>query len=114
MSDLWLRIAIVAGAVLIIALVVAIMRRNPVRRAIGSSGDLAPGIYLFTSATCADCTPSRERLVEQLGAGGFQEIEWEQDPESFARLGIDVVPTTLVVGMDGSASSYPGVPDEAL
>jgi hypothetical protein len=49
-----------------------------------------------------------------LGPSGFREIEWEHDPDSFARAGIDVVPSTLVVGVDGSATSFPGVPDEAV
>jgi hypothetical protein len=106
--------AIVAGALLVIALIVALMRRNPARRVVGSSGDLTPGIYLFTSGTCADCVSARERLVEMLGPSGFREIEWEHDPDSFARAGIDVVPSTLVVGVDGSATSFPGVPDEAV
>jgi hypothetical protein len=114
MSEVWLRIAIVAGAILVIALVVALMRRNPVRKTVGSTGDLTPGIYLFTSGTCADCGPARERLVEMLGPGGFREIEWEQDPDSFARAGIEMVPSTLVVGVDGSATSFPGIPDDAV
>jgi hypothetical protein len=106
--------AIVFGALLVIALVVTLMRRNPVRTTVVSPGDLTPGVYLFTSGTCADCLPARERLVEMLGTGGFREIAWEQDPDSFARAGIDVVPSTLVVGVDGSATSFPGVPDEAV
>lgn len=106
--------AIVVGAVLVIALAVALIRRNPVRRTVESSGDLTPGVYLFTSGTCADCLPARERLAEMLGTDGFREIEWEQDPDSFAHAGIEVVPSMLVVGADGSATSFPGVPDEAV
>jgi hypothetical protein len=114
MSELWLRIAIVFGAFLVIALVVALMRRNPVRKTVESPGDLTPGVYLFTSGTCSDCGPARERLASMLGPGGFREIEWEQDPDSFARAGIDVVPSTLVVGVDGSATSFTGMPDDAV
>jgi hypothetical protein len=114
MSEVWLRIAIVAGAILVIALVVALARRNPVRKTVESSGDLTPGIYLFTSGTCADCLPARERLVDKLGPEGFRVIEWEQDPDTFAVAGIEVVPSTLVVGVDGSATSFPGVPDETV
>ena len=112
MSELWLRVGIVAGGCLAVALVVVLMRRYPAGRPLRSMGGLAPGIYLFTSSTCADCLPARERLREKLGPGGFKEIVWEQDPDSFDRAGIVVVPCTVVVGMDGLAKSYPGVPDE--
>jgi hypothetical protein len=49
-----------------------------------------------------------------LGATGFIEVEWEKDPASFARLGIEVVPCTVLVAGDGSVTRYPGLPDGAL
>lgn len=114
MSEVWLRIAIIAGAVLVIVVVVAFMRPRRSGEIGGSTSGMAPGVYLFTSGTCADCVPAREQLLEKLGPGGFHEIEWEQDPDAFTRAGIDVVPCTVVVGLDGSATSFPGMPDPAF
>jgi hypothetical protein len=114
MSELWIRVLVVIGALVIVALVVLVLRR-PGRRGQPIEGPgLAPGIYLFTSGTCADCGPARERLKEKLGPGGFREIGWEAEPDVFARVGIDVVPCTLVVGEDGSANSFPGLPDRVI
>jgi hypothetical protein len=78
------------------------------------NGLLGPGVYLFTSSTCADCVAARQDLVDNLGGGAFTEIEWERDPEAFTRAGIDVVPTTVVVAEDGTATRFPGKPDSAL
>ncbi len=114
MSEVWLRLLIVAAAVVISAVVVMALRhRRPDPVETGSYG-LDPGVYLFTSATCADCEPARARLEEALGVAGFVEIQWEQLPGLFADIGIDVVPCTLVVTGDGSASQFPGLPDRAL
>jgi hypothetical protein len=114
MSELWVRVLVVVGALAAVVLVAALLRR-PARRgeARGGAG-LPPGAYLFTSATCADCTTARDRLVERLGPRGFTEIEWEKEPGVFASVGIDIVPCTVLVARDGSATSYPGVPDDAL
>lgn len=53
-------------------------------------------------------------MEEVLGASGFIEIAWDDEPTLFTALGIDLVPCTLVVGDDGSASRYPGMPEQAL
>jgi hypothetical protein len=52
--------------------------------------------------------------VEGLGVSGFAEIEWEKDPDLFTQVGIELVPSTVVVTPDGTATSHPGIPDGLL
>ncbi len=114
MSEVWLRLLVVVAAVVISAVVVVGLRHRRPNLVETESHGLDPGVYLFTSTTCADCEPARARLEEALGVAGFVEIEWEQRPGLFSDIGIDVVPCTLVVTGDGSASRFPGLPDKAL
>ncbi|MGH8945199.1 MAG: hypothetical protein ACRDVL_03520, partial [Acidimicrobiia bacterium] len=102
MDELWTRIAIIATALLVAALVVAVRRRKALNspRALSATG-LEPGIYLFTSADCADCSTARVKLEEIVGPEGFLEIAWEQRPEVFGRLSVEAVPATMVVEADG-------------
>jgi hypothetical protein len=114
MADVWPRVALVAGALLAVLVVVLVLRRSGGGGVERSSTPLAAGVYLFTSSTCADCVGAREKLVEHLGGAGFVEIAWEEDPETFSREGIDVVPCTVVVAGDGSATRFPGIPELPL
>ena len=114
MSEVWLRLAIVVGAVALSLLLIFVTRRRPVRWDAGDGRELDPGIYLFTSATCSDCAGARVRLADILGSAGYVEIRWEDNPGLFTRLGIDGVPCTVVVLDDGSASLHPGTPDGTL
>jgi hypothetical protein len=114
MSEAWIRLLVVVGGIAV-AVLVAVVIRRPSRRGRPLTGaGLRPGVYLFTSKTCADCLTARDRLVDSLGANGFTEIEWEASPALFARVGIDVVPCTVLVADDGSALRYPGMPDPAI
>lgn len=114
MSEVWLRLGIVGIAVLIALVTVLALRRRRGPSSRIEARSLPPGVYLFSSSTCVDCIPARNRLQEVLGASGFVEIEWEQEPELFDGLGIDVVPSTVVVSEDGTAARFPGMPDRAL
>jgi len=114
MNEVWLRLAIVIGSLVVSLLIVAMLRRGPAASGSRDGGALAPGVYLFTSSTCADCVGARERLDDRLGSDGYIEIGWEDDPDLFTQLAIDAVPCTVVVGDDGSASLHPGMPDRAL
>jgi hypothetical protein len=114
MSEIWLRLVIVIGAVGLSLLIMLMTRRRPWRSEAGGGRGLDPGIYLFTSATCSDCAGARASLADILGSAGYVEIRWEDEPVLFTRLGIDGVPCTVVVGDDGSASIHPGMPDRAL
>lgn len=112
MSDPVARFLLV-GVVLLVVLVVVVIVRNmagsPQRR-LNNTG-FAPGIYFFTSSACADCGPVREALDKRLGPGAYVEYSWETDRETVESLKIDIVPATLVVGEDGSATLWTGSPD---
>jgi hypothetical protein len=114
MSDVWIRVVVLIVGLVIVALVTLVLRNSGKRGQPIDGPGLAPGVDLFTSATCADCAATREHLLEKLGPSGFLEIEWERDPEVFSRVGIDVVPCTVVVSEDGYATRFPGLPDGAL
>ena len=113
MNEIWLRLAIVVGVVLASLIIVVVMSRRPKVSAL-DRGVLDRGVYLFTSSSCADCAGARARLEELLGRSSFVEISWEERPALFTRLGIDAVPSTVVVGDDGSASLHPGMPGHDL
>ncbi len=115
MSEIWVRLALIVGA-LTLALVVAMVVRGKTRGrpvVIDASG-LRPGVYLFSSETCLDCQPARAAIDAVMGPGGFIEISWEEQPGPFHDLGIEVVPATVIVSENGSAAMFPGMPDRAL
>jgi hypothetical protein len=70
-------------------------------------------VYLFTSRDCADCVIARSELGRLRGES-FTEITWEESPSTFETLGVDLVPSTMIVGRDGSAALHPGVPAAVL
>lgn len=87
---------IVAALVVIVVIVVGLLRRFPrsSARTIDAAG-LDPGVYLFTSGGCGTCDGARETLV---GRGvEFTEVTWDDDPDVFQRLGMDAVPSVVVV-----------------
>ena len=112
MGDVEFRLLLVGLALVIAAAAVAIrlyVLRRP-RRRMKATG-LGPGIYLFTSKSCLDCAPVRERLAERTD---FREIAWEDQPEVFERLGVEMVPATLVVEEDDSGWLWHGEPPEMI
>ncbi|MDP9495606.1 MAG: hypothetical protein M3P87_10245 [Actinomycetota bacterium] len=116
MNEFETRLAWVLGAVVLAVGAVLILRklagrRSPVRI---RQTTLDAGVYLFTSATCADCETARQMLVGALGSSGFVELSWESAQGAFRDLGINAVPATLIVGEAGGALLYPGRPDQAL
>lgn len=115
MDEAWVRLALIGGALVVAALATTIIRlraRGGPRR-LHETG-LAPGVYLFTSSACPDCSSVRRALTEALGEGGFEERSWESEPGVFHRLGVDAVPATMIVGEDGSGTVWPGRADDAL
>jgi hypothetical protein len=114
MSEVWLRLAIVAAGI-VVALVAALVLRRPVPHPVTTNTrGLGPGVYLFSSTTCVDCVAARARLVAALGPTGFVEIDWEDDPGPFAEFEIDAVPCTVIVSEEGMSTRFPGMPDRAL
>lgn len=100
---------IVAALVVAVVIVVALLRRFPRTsvRTINTPG-LEPGVYLFTSGGCGTCAGARETLV---GRGvEFTELTWDEDPEVFRRLGMDAVPSVVVVAAGRGRWWRGGVP----
>ena len=113
MGDLAFRLAVVALAAVVAVVLVRLVRdRGDRPQSIVATG-LAPGVYLFSSSSCDECPIARTRLEGVLGRDGYGEIAWEEDPETFDRLGITEVPATLVVA-DNAAELYPGAPDRLI
>ncbi|HEU4318596.1 MAG TPA: hypothetical protein VFS66_00795 [Acidimicrobiia bacterium] len=111
MDDVWLRVVVVAGALVIAGAVSLLLRRNgrrPVRYLDGV--ELSPGVYFFSASTCDTCDAAREALSRIVVPGTFTEFAWEERPALFESMRVDVVPATLVVTNDGSAALYAGVP----
>jgi len=99
----------------LIAVGVAMARRESRRpvRAI-PTGDLATGVYLFTSEGCATCDSARSKLIDSVGEGEYTELVWEREPERFDALAVDAVPSVLIVDQTGHGRLYPGHPRRAL
>lgn len=115
MSEAWLRLGIVGAAILVVLVVTLLLRGRARHRAVPiDQAGLSPGVYLFSSSTCADCIPARRMMEDTLGASGFVEIKWEDEPGLFQEMRLDVVPATVVVAGDGSAVLFPGMPERAL
>lgn len=115
MDEFWARAAVVTGALAVAGVVVAIQRwraRRPVRL-VGDTG-LPPGVYLFTSAECDSCRRARESLDTEMGPTGYRELTWNDDADRFDSIGVDGVPTVLVVSQDGRGRLYRGQPDAVL
>lgn len=112
MDEIWTRVAIIAAALLVATLVVAVRRRKALTtpRRIAATG-LLPGIYLFTSADCAECSLARSKLDDSLGERLYHEVAWDCQPEIFIRLGVEAVPATMIVEADGSGGLWLGQPD---
>ncbi|HZD24366.1 MAG TPA: hypothetical protein VE569_13345 [Acidimicrobiia bacterium] len=115
MSEIWIRLPLVAGALTMAGLVAAVQRRrtrHPVREV--KAVPLEAGVFFFSSATCSTCADARTKLDASLGDGGYTEFVWEEQQKLFADLEIDAVPSVLIVSQSGTGRLYPGQPDRAL
>ncbi len=115
MDEVWARVGLVIGALAVAACVILIQRwrtRRPVRTV--EVADAAPGVYFFSSSTCATCEQAREKLDARLGEDAYTEYAWENDPGPFADFDVDAVPSVVVLEEGGRGRLYPGQPDKAL
>lgn len=115
MDDVWVRAALVAGALAVAGVVVAAQRwraRRPLRTP-GPTG-LDPGLYLFSSSDCDTCRQARETLDARIGRDGYVEIEWQDQDDVFTEVGVDAVPTVVIVSTNGRGRIFPGQPGRAL
>jgi hypothetical protein len=115
MSDLGLRLLVVGGVVVVVALSTLAARRygSPHLRPVDVDGlDLPPGLVVFTSTTCATC---RRALGAAKATGApLREITYELEAATFERAGVGAVPLTLVIGGDGEVvDQVGGVPRPA-
>lgn len=115
MDDLWARIGLIAAVIAVAIVITWAQRRralNPIRTV--DPGDLAPGVYFFSSDTCGTCREAREKLAAALGSDAFTELAWERDPGPFTDLGVDAVPAVMIVEEGGKGRLHVGQPDEML
>lgn len=115
MDEIWLRVGLIAGALVIAAVITLFLRSRftETKRSLVETG-LQPGVYFFSSSGCSDCLLARQTLSDALGEEGFLEIAWEGDRDIFDRLGVDAVPATMIVAADGSGTLWPGRAKPAL
>lgn len=112
MNDVLVRLAVVAGIVVLAAVaarVVGRVRRPPhpeVR--VGDLGD-RPGVVVFTSTTCSTCKDAIAEL-ESLDVP-FREVTNELEAHRFAEWGVVAVPVTVVLDSEGAVvGTFSGVP----
>ena len=111
MLQLWIPLGALAAALSVALVSRLVKRRRPRRR---SMKGLEPGVALFTSQGCSGCDPVRSRLIEVLGAEGFREIKWTEEPQWFVTHRIDRVPTTAAVDESGAGLIWEGMPPVRL
>ena len=103
-SDVVVRLGVVAGVVVVAAVIAFVIRRlaRPPHPGI-SVGDLGdrPGVILFTSTTCSTCKETIA-FYERMGVP-FREVTNELESQRFDEWGIVAVPLTVVVDAEGTA-----------
>ena len=115
MDETWIRLGLISGALMIAGLAAMAQQRRsrgPVRPV--AVGDLPPGVYLLSSATCEACGSARRKLDARLGSGNYTELTWEEDRERLESLGADAVPSVLLVEGGGRGRLFRGQPEPAL
>lgn len=114
MDEIWGRLGLVVGSLMVAGTATMVVRSRAKRgpRNLAVTG-LNQGVYLFTSDACPDCRHVKGMLDDALGPDGYKELNWEQEPAMFHELGVDGVPATMIVAVDGSGVLWPGLPDEA-
>ena len=115
MDEIWGRLGLVVLALMVAGAVTLVLhsRAKGGPRNLTATG-LNQGVYLFTSDECPDCKQVKALLDDALGPVGYKELNWDQEPAIFHELGVDGVPATMIVEVDGSGVLWPGLPDEAL
>lgn len=107
------RIVVIGAGVLVVVAVALWSRRTGDRARVKATPvtrpDLAPGVHLFSSGTCAPCLEAR-KVVDSVTAGVFNEVRFEDDPVRFGAFAIARVPAVIVVGTDGEGLLWEGVP----
>lgn len=101
------RLVIVGALVVLVVVVSALARLRPlIRPRLIDAVDVEPGTYFLTSDGCESCGRAREKL-ERHGIA-YEEAEWQTRPELFDSLGVDAVPSLVVVDGSGRAHWWRG------
>ena len=110
MDETWLRLALVGAALIVAVLFTWYLRSRDRRSPAIDARSLGPGVYFFSSATCASCSEARQTLEAVAGHRGFTEYAWETTPDVFTEVGVETVPATLVVYSSGKTELHTGTP----
>lgn len=112
MTDLAVRILVVAGVVLIALGIAFVLRKvqPPVHPTIDVSGlGLPAGIVLFTSTDCTTCGAARDVLRRE--GAYFREVTWELEGRLLEKAGVEAVPLLIVLDDQGqTVAQVAGVP----
>ncbi len=73
---------------------------------------MAPGVVVFASRGCDTCA-SAETAVQSAVGDRYRLVVWEDDPDTFARVGVRAVPLVAVIGREGLAWWVEGSPKPA-
>lgn len=115
MTDLVVRLVLIAVVVAAATGVASWARRRERRRALRAPLDLTDldgDILFFSDAVCSRCDVMRARLVA-LGVE-FHEIAYDRDPETHRRVGVTGVPLVVVRDATGvEVRRFAGVPGRA-
>lgn len=100
---IWLVLALAA---LVIVLIVVLRRRPVVRGRQIDRSTLPGGVYLLTSDGCDTCERARTTLTRHQVA--YTELTWQKNPELFESLGVDAVPSVLLIDRSGAGTWWRG------
>lgn len=109
MSDLTIRLIIVAAVVVFVAAVSLLARRlgAPYHAVLDLSGlDLPAGLVMFTSTECENC--KKALAVAKATGAPLREITHEIEPGAFEKAGVTGVPLTVVVDAGGTVVDQVG------
>jgi hypothetical protein len=109
MSDLTIRLVILAAVVLVVVVVSLLARRlgAPYHAALDLSGlDLPTGLVMFTSTACENCKKALE--VAKATGAPLREITHEIEPGMFDKAGVAGVPLTIVIDANGTVVDQMG------
>lgn len=102
MSDVAIRLLVVAGVVMVVVVVSVAARKlgAPYHAALQLDAlDLPPGLVMFTSTDCENC--KKALVVVKATGAPLREITHEIEAAMFERAGVTGVPLTVVIDADG-------------
>jgi len=112
MSEFAIRLLVVAGVVLFVAMVSLVARRlgAPYHAGVDLGGlDLPPGLVMFTSTECENC--KKALAIAKATGAPLREITHEIEPGTFEKAEVTGVPLTIVIDAAGNVvDQFGGIP----